>query len=118
MKHFDIEIFLPDNSPHIAILRLSGSLDAFSIGDLEKKIGELLEGQRKDLVINLKNLKFLSSPAMGLFLGTLGELEKRNGTLRLVEITNPEVHDAMNLLGLFEVFPVHASESEALSKLI
>jgi hypothetical protein len=33
-----------------------------------------------------------------------------------MQVNEPEVHDAMNLLGFFDIFPVYQQESEAIQK--
>ena len=98
------------------MLRLTGSLDTYSIPKLEKKIQGLIRDKRHHIVVNCQNLQFLSSPGMGLFLGTLGEVEKLGGSLVFAKVTQPEVHDAMSLLGFFDIFPVFEEEWEAVQK--
>lgn len=116
MPDFDAEVFLPSSRPDLAVLRLSGNLDAYSIPDLEKKIQGLVKDHRCHLVVNCEKLKFLSSPGLGLFLGTLGEVEKVGGSVVFAKVTQPEVHDAMTLLGFFDVFPLCNEEWEAVQK--
>jgi anti-sigma B factor antagonist len=116
MAHFNAEIFMPPGNADVAVLRLEGSLDAYSLPDLEKKMKQAIAEERHRIIVNCKKLKFLSSPGMGFFLGTLGELEKKGGSIVFVEISQPEVHDAMNLLGFFDVFSVFNDEKEALEK--
>ncbi len=116
MADFDIEVVYPKERPDVAILRLAGSLDTYGVPTLEKKFEEVLEKKCRNLVINCQKLKFLSSPGMGLFLGTLSEVEKQGGSLVFAKVSQPEVHDAMGLLGFFEIFPVCEDEAEAVLK--
>lgn len=116
MPEFDAEIFLPSGRTDLAVLRLAGNLDTYSVADLEKKIQGLIQDKRYHIVVNCQKLKFLSSPGMGLFLGTLGEVEKQGGSICFAKISQPEVHDAMSLLGFFDVFPVFEEEWEAVQK--
>lgn len=116
MANFEIDIELPVSQPKTAVIRLGGSLDSFALPTLERKIQELMREGRYSLVVNLQKLRFISSPGMGLFLGTLGELEKHGGGIVFTRISEPEVYDAMNLLGFFDVFTVCDEESEAIQK--
>lgn len=114
--NFEAEVFFPAGHAEVAVLRLNGSLDTYSVSDLEKKIQGLLQENRRHIVVNCQKLRFLSSPGLGLFLGTLGELEKKGGSLSFAKISEPEVHDAMSLLGFFDIFPVFNEEWEAIQK--
>lgn len=116
MNEFDAEVFFPSGQSDVAVLRLSGNLDTYAVPDLEKKIETLLRENRHRIVVNCQKLKFISSPGMGLFLGTLGELEKQGGGIVFAKVTQPEVQDAMSLLGFFEIFPVCDEEWEAVQK--
>lgn len=118
MPDFDTEVFLPEAQTDMAILRLSGSLDSYSLPSLEKKIHQLIHEENKTrVVVNCSKLKFISSPGMGLFLGSLGDLEKRGGRIVFSNVVQPEVHDAMSLLGFFDVFPFFDEEREAMRAL-
>lgn len=116
MNEFNVEVHLPATRPDVAVIRLSGSLDAVSITELEKTFQELIQDKRRHLVVNCQKLRFVSSSGMGLFLGLLGEVEKQGGSLSFAQIAEPEVHDAMSLLGFFDVFPVYDQEIEAVQK--
>ncbi|MDO8644812.1 MAG: STAS domain-containing protein [bacterium] len=113
MSDFTIELHEPAARNDMAVIRLTGTLDSYSLQELERSLGDLLQAGRHHLVINCQKLKFISSAGMGLFLGTLGEVEKKGGSLSFAQISQPEVHDAMNILGFFEVFKVFDQETQA-----
>ncbi len=116
MAEFNVEVDTLKTQSNLAILRLSGSLDSYSVGQLEKVFSELMTDQKIHLVVNCQKIKFISSAGIGLFLGTLSELEKQGGSLCLAEVVSPEVRDVMSVLGLFDVFRVFEQETEALRK--
>ncbi len=117
MADFKVEVDLPATRGDLAVVRLSGTLDSFSLQELEKTLQDLINKEnRHHLVVNCQKLRFISSSGMGLFLGTLGEVEKLGGSVSFVQVTEPEVHDAMSLLGFFDVFPVFDQEIEAIQK--
>ncbi len=113
---FNVDVYLPATRTDLAILRLKGNLDSFSLSTLEKKMKELLDAKRCHIVVNCQDLKFISSPGMGLFLGTLGEVEKIGGSFSFAQVVHPDVYDAMDLLGFFDVFPVYKEEWEAIQE--
>lgn len=114
MGDFTVEVHMPTGRKDLAVIRLGGTLDSYSLTDLEKKIQDLVKSNRCHLVVNCEKLRFISSSGMGLFLGTLGEVEKQGGSICFAKVAEPEVHDAMNLLGFFDVFPVFEQELEAI----
>ncbi len=116
MSDFNLEVHLPATRSDAAIIRLTGSLDSLSMADLEKTLRQLVQEKRLHIIVSCQRLKFVSSAGMGLFLGILGEIEKQGGSLSFAQIAQPEVHDAMSLLGLFDVFPVFDQEADALKK--
>ncbi|QQR79531.1 MAG: STAS domain-containing protein [Deltaproteobacteria bacterium] len=114
MSHFDVEVLFSENQPSKAVLRLVGSLDAFALSQIEKRIQTLIRDEQKiKLVVDCGKLKFISSPGLGLFLGTLNELEKRGGKLIFSQVIHPDVNDAMSCLGFFDIFQAYNSEEEA-----
>ncbi len=114
MSHFDVEVLFSENQPQKAVLRLTGSLDAFALSQVEKRIQTLIRDEQKiKLVVDCGKLKFISSPGLGLFLGTLNEVEKRGGKLIFSQVVNPEVNDAMDCLGFFDIFKTYPTEEEA-----
>ena len=117
MSDFFCEIFNPTSHATVVVLRLKGNLDSFSLPGLELKIKDAIQQGQIHFVVNCEKLKFLSSPGMGLFLGTLGELEKQNGKIVFTHIDDEEVRDAMDMIGFFDVFKVYADEEEAIQKI-
>jgi len=114
MSEFKVDIHLPPSRADAAVIRLSGTLDTYCLGELEKTFENLIRENRNHLIVNCEQLKFISSAGMGLFLGTLGEVEKDGGTLCFAKVSEPEVHDAMSLLGFFDVFKIFENEEEAI----
>ncbi len=117
MSIFAFEDHLPESLPSVAVLRLIGNLDSSALPKLEKRIQELLEQGQIHFIFNCSRLEFISSSGLGLLLDTLGKVERKEGGLCLTEISQPEVYDAMNLLGLTEVFSIYDFESHVLEQL-
>lgn len=115
MASFQIETWLPPERGDLSVVRLDGSLDASSIERVEKAL-QGLPPERPLVLVNCRKLKFISSSGLGLFLETHGRLEGQGGKVIFTEVVQPEVHDAMNLLGFFDVFDTAESEAEGLKK--
>ncbi len=116
MGEMNVDVIKPATRSDLAVIRLSGIVDALTLPDLEKTLHDLMGEKRFNIVVNCQKLKFISSSGMGLFLGILGEVEKQGGAICFSQVLQPEVHDAMNLLGFFDIFPLYNQEVEAVQQ--
>ncbi len=97
------------------VVRLKGKLTALEAPDLEKEVRRLTgeEGHGR-LLIDMKDLEYISSAGLRvLLLGAKG-MKARNGELLLCGLREnvKEVFDISGFTALFKIFP---SESEALA---
>jgi anti-sigma B factor antagonist len=97
----------------VAILGVSGELDLYTSPKLRAAIeGELAQG-RVRLILNLLNTTYLDSTALSILSEAHREVRRRNGNLGLV-YQQPQVARIFSITGLAEVFPIFATEAEAL----
>jgi anti-sigma B factor antagonist len=90
-----------------------GRIDAYSAKTLEDALKKAIgEGHRKVLV-NLKDTDYISSGGLRVFLGTLKELRKDGGTLKLCCLS-PGVLKVFKLAGFTSIFSIYGTEQEAL----
>lgn len=88
-----------------AVVTLAGELDAFSSRQLARRLDELIDGGRHDVVIDLKALDFIDSTALGVLVGALRRARGHGGDVRLQEIT-PVTKRVFDLSGVSRVFNV------------
>jgi len=50
---------------------LSGEVDIYTAQDLKEKLYGIIDSSRKDLVIDCKDLNYIDSTGLGIFVGTL-----------------------------------------------
>lgn len=84
----------------VIILELSGQLDSSTASILKIKINQILqETKLKKIIINMKNLDFISSAGWSVFVETAKEIRKINGDLRLAEMKK-DAERIFTLLGM------------------
>lgn len=90
---------------------------------LQEALNALLEEQRSTypdrppkLLVNLSNLSFIDSNFMGALVRVLKIVIKYNGELALCEMQAP-VKSMFELTRLYNIFEIHATESDALESL-
>lgn len=98
----------------IAVLKLSGSLDAYTAMDLERVFDNMINQSIVNFLIVCSELEFVSSSGLGVLLIKLGDLEKKNGIIKISGL-NESVKRIFELTGCSEIFDVYNSEEEAIS---
>ena len=99
--------------PRFIVVRLIGSLDMTTVGEIEKEFLILTVDSGKNVIIDLTQVKFLASMGLSLFLHAAKGLQRRG--LRLV-LTNPQplISEAIRASRLSSLLPVVQNEAEAL----
>lgn len=94
------------------LIRVTGRLDARTSPQLMERCVAARDGGR-NLVLNLRNVSFLSSSGIGSLLVLSEEFRERGNTMSLAE-TSPTVREAIELLNLQAFITLHATEQDAL----
>jgi anti-sigma B factor antagonist len=97
----------------VSILGVSGELDLYTSPKLKAAIeGQLAQGSIR-LILNLLNTTYLDSTALSILSEAHREVRRRQGNMGLV-FQQPQVTRIFAITGLAEVFPIFATEAEAL----
>jgi anti-sigma B factor antagonist len=93
---------------------LSGMIDSASAPDLERQLLELIEGGTRNLVINLREVTFISSPGLKALLAAQIRVRRKMppGEVVLAEIP-PNLQEVLELVGLQHLFRFYEQEVEA-----
>ncbi len=89
----------------------SVALDAMNGDDLRRALADV-GGSYARVIVDLAQVTFVDSTALGAFVGLLRRLRQKGGELRLSN-ARPAVLTILELTRLDNVFPVHASVAEA-----
>lgn len=101
-------------SENIAIIYLEGRLDVHLSADIEKEINKLIENDPKsNLLLNLKDVEYMSSSGLRIFVSTMRILKEGNRKLVLCNMNNA-VKKIFEVVELTDMFDIFNSEDEAL----
>lgn len=97
------------------IISLQGKiLSELDIERLSKEINNLIEKNKSQLIINVRNLLYLNSTGINLFMRTLTKSRVNNGDLIFFGV-NGSVENLFKIAKLNEIYTIYATEGEALN---
>jgi anti-sigma B factor antagonist len=67
---------------------VSGEIDAYTAPKLREELLPLTEGKNKVITVNLKDVSYMDSTGLGVFVGLLKQLNNNEGELKLVELSD------------------------------
>jgi anti-sigma B factor antagonist len=97
----------------ISILNFSGRLDAYSAGDIEKKLDSLIESGNIKLVLNLEKMEYISSSGLRVFLAQLKKVRKQQGDIKLA-CMKPYIKEVFDIAGFTQLFNIFENEDNAI----
>ena len=112
MSNFKIDTREQNN---VDIMNLKGYLDAHTAPDLEKAFQILLERKRFNIVVNCKDLTYISSAGLGVFMAYIEDVRKNQGDIKLSNMS-PKVYNIFDLLGFPLLYDITKDEAEAVKK--
>ena len=102
-------------SNNINVLDLKGYLDAHTAPDLEKAFQSLMEVKKFNIVVNCKDLTYISSAGLGVFMAYIEDVRKNEGDIKLSNMS-PKVYNVFDLLGFPLLYDITKDETEAIRK--
>lgn len=99
----------------ISVLELKGYLDAHTAPELENTFQKLLNEQKFKIVVNCKDLSYISSAGLGVFMAYIEDVRKNKGDIKLSNMT-PKVYNVFDLLGFPILYEIYKDEQEAISR--
>jgi anti-sigma B factor antagonist len=98
----------------VKVVSLSGRLDAYGVNDVEKKLDSIASIKQVHLVLNLKELEYISSSGLRIMLATIKTTKKHQGEVRLACL-NPSVKDVFDIAGFTQFFKIFDKEDDAIN---
>ena len=99
----------------VAILQISGSLDADSVPQFKKTALATVEGGCVKLVVNALRLEFIDSMGLGCLISLLRRVRTNKGDLKIAELS-PEVKQIFEITRLHRLFDIFPTVEEAEQK--
>ncbi|WP_042463475.1 anti-sigma factor antagonist [Neobacillus dielmonensis] len=90
-------------------VQVAGEIDAFTAPKLREELSPYAEGDMASvIVIDLKNVSYLDSTGLGVFVGLFKQLKQKDGELRLVNLSN-RVQRLFEITGLSHIMNISAN---------
>jgi anti-sigma B factor antagonist len=112
MGNFKIDMRETQN---INVLELKGYLDAHTAPELETAFQKLLDEKKFNILVNCRDLTYISSAGLGVFMAFIEDVRKHQGDIKLTSMT-PKVYNVFDLLGFPLLYDITQSEEEAIKK--
>ena len=101
----------------VSVLELKGYLDAHTAPKLEDAIQGLIAAQRYSIVVNCKDLSYISSAGLGVFMAFIEVVRNHQGDIKLSNMT-PKVYNVFDLLGFPLLYDITKEERDAVKKFV
>jgi anti-sigma B factor antagonist len=102
-----------DNTQSISVMKVKGRVDSESAPELDSALSKLLNDERNKIVLNLKNVEFLSSAGLRALVKALKRAQSGGGDVRLASISEP-IEGLLLTVGMNQMFKTFSTTEEAL----
>ncbi|MEW6025835.1 MAG: STAS domain-containing protein [Planctomycetota bacterium] len=99
---------------YCTVLKLRGTIDITTHQQFEDALSELLEQNAKRLIINLSNLKYISSSGTGLLVKYYKKYRDNGGDIKLSHLP-PNIWKTLDLIGINNVMEIFDTDKDALT---
>ena len=110
------EVRVEDASSDLSILVVGGEVDYEVSPQLKAHMMRAIKAGARRLVLDLSDVTFIDSTAIGVIAGAVEKLDEAGGSLAIVS-THEKVVQIFEITGLDSVVTLHASREEALAAL-
>ena len=92
-----LEVTITDEPNNGKRISLAGSLDTDTAPQLETRIDESIDSNVTALIMDMKDLEFLSSAGLGVIFMTMKELKSRQGKTMLINL-QPQIQRVFEII--------------------
>jgi anti-sigma B factor antagonist len=97
MDNISVSISEYPQNKDVTLLAVKGFIDTTTAPEFEKKFLSVLGDKKYKLVVDLKDVNYISSAGWGIFISEIKRIRNQKGDLLLVGM-NPEVSEVFELL--------------------
>ncbi len=101
---------------NIPVLILYGAINANTFDKLEKAIQEQFKAEKYNILIDVANVRYVSSAGAGVLMNAYLQAQEHNGKLILIKLS-PGIRDVLDLLNLQHVILTAEDAKAALAML-
>ncbi len=112
MAEFSTEILEKGN---VNVINLRGYLDAHTAPALEENFTQLIDSNKFNIVVNFKELAYISSAGLGVFMAYIEKIRENKGDIKLSAMSD-KVYNIFDLLGFPLLYEIFRNEEDAIKK--
>lgn len=101
----------------ITLVDIQGFLDAHTATMFEDSLKNIISDGKIKIIVNFKNLDYISSAGLGVLMAFIEELRAKKGDIKLAEM-NDKVYSVFDLLGFPMLFDIDNDEKISVNKFI
>lgn len=98
----------------VPVIKLAGEVDVYTAPQLKQQMISMLEAGARQILIDLTDVDYFDSTALGVLIGGLKRMRERDGNLSLV-CPNARIRRVFEITGLDKIFDIYSSMEEAKS---
>ena len=106
---------IEENQSGINIYRLNGRLDSNTSQGFEKKIFQAIDNGSKSMIIDFKNLDYISSAGLRVILKATKALKREDGNIMLCDMQD-YVKEVFEIAGFDSFLPIVGTMDDALKR--
>lgn len=111
----DFKVHVREREHNIHVMELKGYLDAHTTPILEESFQRLMNEKKYRILVNCKDLSYISSAGMGVFMAFIEDVRAEQGDIKMSDM-NPKVFNIFDLLGFPMLYDIVKTEDEAIKK--
>jgi anti-anti-sigma factor len=112
----DLKVETREAAPGIMQINLAGLLDWANYRKVDDELRQLFSRSSYRIIINLQQVKTISTSGFGCFIAALHTAQKNKGNLIFVRVPK-DLQEVFDILGLSKLLTFADTEKEALAKL-
>lgn len=99
----------------VTVVYPHGFLDAHTAPEFEGELRKAIDGGRVRIVVNCKDLDYISSAGLGVFMGCIEDVREHDGDIKISNLA-PKVYHVFELLGFHQLYDLTETEEQATAK--
>lgn len=96
----------------ITVIHIGGYLDAHTASKFEAAIQESTKSGKYKLILNFKELEYISSAGLGVIMGNIEEIRDHDGDIKMSDMTK-KIFRVFDLVGFPSLYDIFDSQGEA-----
>ena len=112
MSTFTVEVREVEN---VSVMDLRGFLDAHTSPHLESAFDKLIRDRKYKIVVNCRDLSYISSAGLGVFMEYIEDVRNNSGDIKMVNMP-PKIYHVFDLVGFPQIYDIVQDETQAVKK--